>query len=985
MSGVATGAFLRQIHDLFDGGIIAGQTDGQLLERFLTRRDATAFETLVARHGPLVLRVCRGALRDPADSEDAFQATFLVLVRKAATIRGRDSLGPWLTKVAHRVAVEANAEAMRRRERVRRGGDFWAVAAPRDLFRDEARVVLHEEIARLPEQIRRPLVLCHLEDKTHAQAATEMQVGEATIRRRLGRARDLLRSRLTRRGITASTGVVTAAFEGRAASAAVPAAWTSATVRIGLDLLIGRSTSGPAATLVARVTRTFILTRLGTVAVAVGLGLGTWTAWGLVGAGEVPTKEVPRVAPAVFRPVDRPALAMAEMVDVRGVVLDPRGKPADGARVYVVLPSDGDDGRRTEPVAETTSDADGRFHISVPAARLEAPAADPGWRFAQVVAVAKGAGPGWTSLAKAREGDVTLQLVDDVPLVGRVLDLEGRPVVGAQVVVQRVETVKGGNLTPYLDTIRAGTEDGNGRLIEDHWSGIFPGQPASVTTGKDGRFSLSGFGSERLVELRVAAPAIQVLTFVAMTRAALDVGGPGEKSLGSGAGRVHGATSNVLVRPGRTVTGIVRDKSTHKPIAGMSVGGMGLDGRRVTAADGRFTATGFAKDNSYELVATSLRGEPYFVTCSVLTDTPGLGPIEADLECVRGIPYRLKVTDKVTGRPVVAEVTYFPVYPNLAAKDVPGFAAVDGWGPTGSGYREADGTYTGGVLPGPGALCIKVAGKSYRPACVDPRGFFCAPADPGGKRARALGPGRAANPEDEKYRWYGTRDYITVDSPKIGGTSMSQSQFQGIVLTNAAEGSGPLALEVQLEPDPVHTGTVIGPDGKPLAGTTILGLASAERQASAVQKTAEFRVEGLNPLRPRRLTAFHHDQKLAGFLVVKGDETESYRLQLRPWATLTGRLVDDQGKPRPGVRLLSEDWRDPIDQADNACLPSGLSTDHDGRFRFERVVPGLQYGPVSAEDKRGDDYQYDPIFVGLTLGPGEVRELGDVRAKPAAH
>ena len=116
------GAALRQINRLFADGVVAGLSDAQLLERFLTQGDAGAFEALVGRHGPMVLSVCRGILRDPHDAEDAFQATFLVLVKKGGTIRGRDALAGWLHRVAHRVAIQANTAAARRRTLERRGG-----------------------------------------------------------------------------------------------------------------------------------------------------------------------------------------------------------------------------------------------------------------------------------------------------------------------------------------------------------------------------------------------------------------------------------------------------------------------------------------------------------------------------------------------------------------------------------------------------------------------------------------------------------------------------------------------------------------------------------------------------------------------------------------------------------------------------------------------------------------------------------------------
>src|SRR5439155_17358971 len=105
------GAALRQMNRLLAGGTVTGFSDAQLLERFISGHDAVAFEALVGRHGPMVLGVCRGILRDPNDAEDAFQATFLILVKKSGTFRGHVALGPWLYQVAHRVAVRANAAA----------------------------------------------------------------------------------------------------------------------------------------------------------------------------------------------------------------------------------------------------------------------------------------------------------------------------------------------------------------------------------------------------------------------------------------------------------------------------------------------------------------------------------------------------------------------------------------------------------------------------------------------------------------------------------------------------------------------------------------------------------------------------------------------------------------------------------------------------------------------------------------------------------
>src|SRR5690242_18404062 len=159
------GAALREVHRLFESGTAAGLDEAGLLARFVARRDESAFAALVGRFGPMVLGVCRRRLRDPRDVEDAFQATFLVLIRRAGSIRDPHRLGPWLYGVAYRVAGRAGKVADRRRDRERPGAEAEAIAVDSrdhaDL--DELRAALDREIQRLPETLRLAVVLCHLE------------------------------------------------------------------------------------------------------------------------------------------------------------------------------------------------------------------------------------------------------------------------------------------------------------------------------------------------------------------------------------------------------------------------------------------------------------------------------------------------------------------------------------------------------------------------------------------------------------------------------------------------------------------------------------------------------------------------------------------------------------------------------------------------------------------------------------------------------
>jgi RNA polymerase sigma factor (sigma-70 family) len=201
------GLVLREVGRLLGGGTAASLGASQLLERFAADRDPAAFEALVGRHGPMVLGTCRRMLSDPLDVEDAFQATFLVLARKAGSIQDADRLGPWLHGVARRVAARSRALSSRRKSLERQDIEEPAAESPDLLERLEIREALDEELARLPEKYRAPLVLCYLEGLTHDEAAEALRWPVGTVRSRLAGGRDRLRARLTRRGLAPSAAV----------------------------------------------------------------------------------------------------------------------------------------------------------------------------------------------------------------------------------------------------------------------------------------------------------------------------------------------------------------------------------------------------------------------------------------------------------------------------------------------------------------------------------------------------------------------------------------------------------------------------------------------------------------------------------------------------------------------------------------------------------------------------------------------------------
>ena len=214
-------------------------SDGQLVERFLQHREEAAFTELVRRHGPMVLNVSRSILHHAQDAEDVFQATFLILARKAEAIHRQEAVGCWLYRVAHRLAVQAVADSAQRRVLEAKSPDGVTSDPLLDMTVRELHQALHEELERLPEKYRAPLVLCYLEGRTQDEAARQLGWSPGALRGRLNRGREQLRVRLTRRGLALSAGLLTLGLT--PASAAVPQALAEATVRAGLLFRIGQA------------------------------------------------------------------------------------------------------------------------------------------------------------------------------------------------------------------------------------------------------------------------------------------------------------------------------------------------------------------------------------------------------------------------------------------------------------------------------------------------------------------------------------------------------------------------------------------------------------------------------------------------------------------------------------------------------------------------------------------------------------------------
>src|SRR5262245_48639983 len=388
------GVVVRQLRQAAD------PTDAALLQAYLEHKDGDAFATLVRRYQTLVAGVCRRVLGHEQDAEDAAQATFLVLAKKAGSVRKGESLASWLYGTAYRIALQARRTSARRKARDGRGRTAEPADPVAELTWREVQTALDEEVQRLPETHRAAFVLCCLQGVSYAEAGARLGVGEKAISSRVTRARQRLYDRLKGRGVElsavlAAVGIASTAVAGSASATA------------GAVLAHQAGTSGLPATVVTLAegaTRTMLTTRTTLAAlliVVVGLaGLG---ATGLY------RQPAPAALPAPADSKDqKPARKEApdQAVEITGRVNGPDGKPFAGAEILlwtdrVKAPAD--------LAVRARSGKDGMFRLTTTRAELE--------RRARVVARAKGHGPDWTERAPDGKAEVTLTLTrDDVPI-----------------------------------------------------------------------------------------------------------------------------------------------------------------------------------------------------------------------------------------------------------------------------------------------------------------------------------------------------------------------------------------------------------------------------------------------------------------------------------------------------------------------------------------------------------------------------------------
>src|SRR5262245_32475426 len=300
MASARTHPLLRFLRGIAASPPPGEDPDRQLLRRFVAAADEGAFRALVQRYGPLVLGVCTRVLDSEHDAEDAFQATFLVLVRKAGSIRAPERLGPWLYGVAYRTALKAKAAGSKRRRLEKPLADLACATVADDPARRDLRPVLDEEVGRLPRKYREPFVLCYVEGMTNEQAARVLGCPPGTVFSRLAWARERLRRALSRRGLVLAAGALATALPRGQAQAAVPAPLVASTSDAAMAFAAGTAAAAgrmpaPAAALARGVLRAMLMTRLKLTA-AVLLAVGVAGGAGVAPASPAPAED--RAQPA---------------------------------------------------------------------------------------------------------------------------------------------------------------------------------------------------------------------------------------------------------------------------------------------------------------------------------------------------------------------------------------------------------------------------------------------------------------------------------------------------------------------------------------------------------------------------------------------------------------------------------------------------------------------------------------------------------------
>jgi RNA polymerase sigma factor (sigma-70 family) len=852
MSNVTTQSVVRQIESLYGGGSIAGLSDRQLVERFVTRRDAAgedAFAALVARHGPMVLRVCRALLGNRQDAEDAFQAVFLVLARKAGSVRDPDLLCNWLYGIGLRTARKARARLARQQ----RAEEDRAVSYPEactTMTADQAAMAceqaetLHAEIERLPGLFRVPVVLCYFEGLTLDQAALRLRCPAGTVHSRLARARDRLRRGLTRRGIVMPAATVAAALAAGSASASVSSQLCETTARAAIQFAAGQSAAPLAAALAQEVLRAMLSQKVKLISLTLLLLGAVATSAGYL-TSALSANDEPRITAArrqtpVTEKLEDPKPGPGRMFVV-GRVVDPSGEPVKGAVVDVLTIQ-----RKVRVGASATdayftvlgqgeTDGDGQFRLQTPRTSWT------GYRDLIALGTAPGFGLGWADLnPDASQPGADLRLRPEQVIRLKLLDVRGSPAAGVEV---RIRYIKRSNDRGEFDGVR---------LLENPPREI-RAWPSLAKTDGQGRLVLSGIGRDLSISLSVADDRF------ARQYLKLQTDSPG-------------ASKEIILalQPAQIIEGFILAGDTLQPIPNAVVSATTRVRNEIFTskfhadANGRFRMNPIIGDK-YTIGAFPTGGEPYLIRQDELSWAKGAVNANHDIKLPRGVLIRGKVTERGTGRPIAgSSIQYIPLPRNNNV--------LSDWQATVPSLD--DGSYQIAVPPGTGHLLVFGPTPEYVLKEIGANRLFYD--KPGGIRYRA----------------------------------------HDIIAYEVKAGDQPAPVGASLRAGVTLKGRVLGPDGQTVTEAFLLTTLRVEPTVPDrvsfrnPVRDGRFELHGIAPEATTRVSVFDPGHEWGASVDFSGKQAgEELTIRLQPCSHAKARFVGPDGKPvtkhRPNVEFVA--------------------------------------------------------------------------------
>jgi RNA polymerase sigma factor (sigma-70 family) len=891
--------------------------DAELLAEFAERGDERAFTTLVGRHGLLVWGTCLRQVRDPHAAEDAFQATFLALAQKAGRLRlaYKASLSAWLHKVARRQAILLRMDESRRREYEQQTTTASPDAPEQAAEYAELCAVFDEELERLPEKYRLPLLLCQIQGRPYAEVARELGCSITTVYERMVHGQELLRKRLTARGLSLAAGSIAVLFATGGVNGAVPAAMSAATVAAAVAWAReGLKASDQMAAMILAVKLWLGKLKFGILALGAGLLL-------IAGPSACFLRSVPPANPSTTPVVFPDARELpptgavkdrenaTEMV-VAGRVLDGAGRPVPHAEITAVARRPfriGDFGLREDTLRVGRADAEGRFHVRVPADF-------PSWypdRKTVLVAAAPGLPPATQAVPiSSGHGPIELRLTKGSPIRGKVLDPDGNPAVGVKVAVVRLgdtawEPVQGRQQTP-----------------PSFW-------PAPVQSDERGEFVLPGLGYEQNVWLQFQDDRFALTT---------ELAAPSEEK------------RSYRLAPARLLTGRVLAGDTGRPLAYARLAVYAGDWDKshhdrhtaltscleasrtiqADALDGRADAEGcfrlrLPSAEVYRVDVFPPENRGYLaLTRQIHWDQGTTGRAE-EFRLPPGIELHGRVIEAGDGKPVVGAYAYFvsllkgnPFFRRDVFCDRQTFTTT-----------SAEGTFRLVVPPGSGTLAVYGPRWEYVSQVADPRSMI-------------PGPGRP-------HRYY----------------SDSRSRMDFRPDCQRAD------VVVKLRRGLPASGQMTGPDGRLVSECILVCCAKVTALRNGVMarlpaRDGRFTLPGCEPGHTYPVMFLDARNQLGAVAEIASSRTasSSHSVHLKPCGRAQVRVLGPDGRPVAGcpleVRVLLEpdtvtgdaaalatrsELADsyPVPWIDSENYARAPVTDEEGRATLPALVPGARY------------------------------------------